>query len=609
MIGSVRRPWTRRLLWLPRLAAAGAALAAFFWTPVDAQRVNPQPKARVVARELARLERTWVDADLPAAFLPSPPRLEWCIDGFPRSPGKDELQVRREVSRASREADIASLSRLHAEGKGWFSSLALADRHIQEGQPDPAEEVLTQALARLRGRVNNALIISQESKRREARGQPLPPPSEPDLNLLALIEIQHAIGALRLERNLAGRSLWEPLKNAIGCAKLVVHYDYGTVATEVRRRLRAPGCTSPSDLTTHDLYNNLIIAYLKAQDFSTPQGEQREDEFRRRYTARTEPIAQNPMFAAVRLLFSRLPPAAPAGGSTAPGAQAQESRVWAVSNAERVLRAGRIESFDPRLCVTLAQAVGAAIEDLGPVFEAGQKLVIDSQPLAQSAEDLRQALEQQRDKLIECARDGVQRLPDSDQLRANQALARLVLVGAIRRGRSGDDVTAGLADESAKNSAQAVQVSLQRRIDLPTLLSAVASPPEELGPRADNWHRAAALDAAASLGLYGQGLGGRDRASAAQKARAYLEAGDSAPTELAALEARLGPWRVLTAYPLVFKGLFAMAAALFIWYLTKLVVLQLRAYSEQFTSFYRIEAQARLRSDRDRGLRPERRPR
>jgi hypothetical protein len=617
---AVHRPWTRRVSYGPWLVALAVLIATVLLArraAPSAEGVLPLPAGPpAVTRALTALERAWVDSDLPATYVvASHPQPLWCPEALvpPRRWSWQRRSWQADVLAAWRRRDTQALIRARDEHRReWLPALALADRRLRERDLDAAEAAFTHLRdVALKDRLYLAGRAAERLRVLEDEGQPLTGTERVDDALLATIYVQHVIGSLRLERNLAGAELWDPLKRAIGSAKLVLLVRHGDVLTERQRALPAPGCADEGALHTHDLYNNLIVAYLKAQDFQ-PNDKGRTRELARKYSARTEPLAHNPWFAALRLLQNQGPFAAAvsnaAGSSARPAsvpsadAIAREARLWALSNAERILRTtqGRTPPYpdDARLCTTLAQATEAALDDLP----------------AEAPAELLEALDPHVLALTQHARVHVAQLDAAQQARAAQAWARLALLAAVRTGaveRARQALAPGTGDwtQAQQATVALLEQTLPLRHDAQALAREVLPAPADAAslarpvlpdePRAQAWRSAARSDLAASLAHAAAQVRARERPRLAAQARALLQPGDDTPVELRDLENSLGVLRLLDGHTQTLLA--GTLLALLAWLATRWLLLQLRARHDLFASFYRLEALARVRHERGRG--------
>jgi hypothetical protein len=261
-----------------------------------------------------------------------------------------------------------------------------------------------------------------------------------------------------------------------------------------------------------------------------------------------------------------------------------------VSNAERLLRerlwGGSLAPPDPLLAVNLAQLAESARGTAPPAARRGLAWLEHA--------------------LVAAARSGRPRVPAARGPVFDRALARVALLDAVRRGAAPElpvDLVSGL-DEEGREAAGAVAVAVALR-SAPDRWAAAATGDDPaaggdaLDGRRGEWLAASRADLAAALARQVRGAPAPVRRPVARRARALLAPGDPRPAVLAEIEQglpwwwRLSPQRWLTG-PLaaaVAAALAAVVAALVGWW----IAIQLRLRRSVFTSFYRLEAEERVR--------------
>lgn len=615
-------PLLAALPWVLALAAGAATFAAVRAAapaPAELGRLLP---TRLTAERAMAVEAGWVEAAFPERYLASPPPAPPCPEGLATVPADLRRRV-AELQPAARRGDEAALAALgelaRERAESWLPSLAYAHALIAHGRLGDAERVLDQSLERgAGGRLNAA---AKEARRRGWRG----PPRE---EVLAAIHLLHAAGYVKIERNRpSSPDLWRALKDPIGHTRLVAPGD----PSWLELRLPAPGCTGgEAALTTFDLYNDLIVGYLATADFHETEAA-RARELRRDYR---DPPDENPLQAVLVRAREEWRPE-------------REYRVWALSNAERLLRdrlwGSELAPPDPLLAVNLAQLLESA-RDEAP------------------AQALR-GLDRQQAALAAAAVAARGRVPAAQREDFDRVLARVALLAAIRGGKPPElppEATAGLDDE-ARRTAAAVGAALTLRARPQAWTAAAASgdvraapapggdgpdggdgearagdrgaaaaasggrgaggagtprdgagPPaaspldaeaaEALADRARPWLAASRADLAASLARQVRGAPEPVREEVARVAEALLRPGDPRPAELAEIERGLGfAWRLSPAV-LATSGwaaaVAALAAAVVAGLLGAWIALHLRLRRALFTSYYRLEAAERLRGPR-----------
>ena len=527
----------------------------------------------------AALERGWVEPAFREQFLTRPVAGTPCVDDLAMSPA-----VRTALAGALAIDSNEQLSQVHQRfGDTWLPGLLLGQRLLGQGDSARALDVLTNVYGRARiqslmGRVVDAA----------RRGDPRRAPTTAET--LAVIHLLQAYGVAQIEtRRTVGEDYWRALKNPIGAVKVLSARGVtGTVVdapNHDEHRLPAPGCPPPGrnrdthdTLTSLDLYNNLIVGYLEAGSFVETDA-RRQAEFKRTYD---DPAHENPLQQVLRAAVSQRMPD-------------DEHWVWALSNAERLLRDRRFSQFgafaNPYLALTLVQLVG-------------QANTLELAPMAQGA------LQRERASLVESALAHRSTVDERRRPAFDQALARASLLVAATMSRPlslPTDVLANLGDEprsvaDAVSAALAVRVDPDRRIAAATAASdqaaAMLGPAnEELGRRRDPWLAALRSDVA---GHVASGAWAReDPDGAARLARRLLRPGDPRPQALDTLSSSLGFGARARLWWAGWRGvgrwLLAAAAGLLVWIVGRWWGGQWRLRQSLFTSFYRREAQARLR--------------
>jgi hypothetical protein len=527
----------------------------------------------VVTRHTEAVERSWIDDAFQEGYLPAPPATPPCPGGLRFVPESERRRVAAAMAAGGNETVDRLRVLVEERPASWLAALALGNRLLQEDRIGLGQEVLGTYLRRPEtgSAVRKALNAA-------AAGTAWTGPSSEEV--LGLIHLLHADGYAQIQQNLAGPELWTSLKNPIGCAKLLsLRGALGEVAglsTAWKLPLPAPGCEASDDaLSTYDLYNNLIVGYLETREFSESD-ERRSREFDRSYR---DPPRENPLQAVLeRVVRERNPE--------------REYWVWAVSNAERLLRARRWERAeplsDPRLAVNLAQLMESALP-MAP--EAAVE------PLEEEVSVLTEAAWQ--------ARDGIS---PSRRHAFAPALSRMVLIDAARGGgvrTLPPDLARHLSEEQAAVAA-AVAAAAALRADPGAWAEAIRSRPDELlaplGEWRGAWLSASRRDLAASVALRGRGAEAEERRKWARRASGLLDTWDEDPEELDQIQEGLGLlWRlpllrILTSLPaMVLAALLAGSAA---WAVGWFLALQLRRRKSLFTSFYRLEARQQLRRNR-----------
>lgn len=559
---------------LPALGAAAAAALALTWWA--AARPAPEELAALLppepeSRHVQAVEREWIDDAFELRWIPAPPASPPCPDGVRTVPGPLRNAVAGALAGGTSPDALARLGALAREHReSWLPALAYAVRLIEAGRLADAERVLD---AQLEGGAGAALEARVRTRRDRGWAQPRE-------EVLAAIHLLHAAGYARLARHRTDPSLWPALKNPIGYAKLVADGP-----TWIRGRLPAPGCGEEEgrSLSTYDLYNNLIVGYVDPGGF-TGSAAARARELHRRYD---DPPEANPLQEVMQAMLAE------PEGEPAPE---RESWLWAVSNAERLLRErlwGTAAPPDPLLALNLAQ-----------LYESARPLARDEAlaPLAAGQAELVAAARAARDRVPETARPEFER-----------ALVPLELAAAVTAGRPPaiPEEAAAALGPAERETVEAMRSALRLRAEPAVWVAVVtgekddeeaAAAIETLGARRRAWRSASRSDFAASLAR--QVVGGPEelRRDVARRAETLLLPGDERPAALDEIEEGLGlGWRLAPRVLLtsgwaavLLAALAAAAGGALGWWIATVA----RLRRSLFTSYYRLEAAERLRGAR-----------
>jgi hypothetical protein len=518
-------PWLRAARFVVPILAA----AIFFWTGFERVAIDAKTLGDASFRATRHVEKAWLDRALPLDYLSVLVVETPCLGGRLSS-----LEDRALTAFHGR--DDGTLARLGAEdGSSWLPALLRSELLIERGEAARALEVLRE-------------WSRQSAYERMALRLDLPIDDQ-----RALIHFWHRFAFLQHQTNSRDQKLfWQSLKNPIGRVRMLSRGGQTELAlgtpTWDRHPLPAPFCSS-TKLSSFDLYNNLLVAYLEAPGFSET-ARRRQAELARPYDDRPE---VNPVLAALR-------------AAETTEVESNEGFVWALSNAERLLRDLRINrrglpdhgQLATNLALLIAEAerfLPAQRQDLlGLVAELTEKAAArasslpEIQPMVERLEAL---------LLIETASAAA---PSSSRAE----LGPIINAVALRR------------DPAA----------------LETWLQGKTEP--ELGEEGARWQEALRTDLAAALAqnALAQESSSAARGVAARQARALLR-GAQTPAELIALEAGLpfsARWRSAFASTggRAFLALL-LAGALFVLLFVLERELAFRHYL--LTSFYRREAE------------------
>lgn len=578
----LRRPRNPLLLALPWLAAALAAVGCYHVVreldvePRDIEEVLP---ALTLSSAYAQAEeRRWIEDAFPEVYLPAPVSDLPCATGVRAArPWNTRIsEALSWVGDGRLDDAVAELAEIDdRDPANWVAGLTLGMVLAREGRLGEAEAVLRSLYGRrsVQTTVREAVENAQSNRS-----------GGPDTeDVRGAIHLLHAYGYVLIETHRGGDELWPVLRYPIGCSKLLALRGatdrMRRLPTWAEHRIGAPGCgLTEHSLTTLDLYNNLVVAYLENPGFRGEDG-RLERELRRTYA---DPPHENPLLAILERASAEFPSAElPAE---------REHWLWAVSNAERLLKQRRESNAGELENVRLAYNLAALMESALAVVPPGA----------------RAALTGRKNDLAAVAMAGRRSVLPRQQVELDRALTRLELLEAVRSGTLpplDDSLTEDL-DGAQSEVLSAVAFALSQRRNGRSWLVQVSSPGDairaSLGRRAAGWLEASRRDFAATLASRAAEAPDDEKPWWARWARRTLEPGDAKPAELRALEKEVGFFsgsvRWLTS-PFS-AGVAAILAAAVAWIAAAWLAVQLGQRRDLTTSFYRLEARAQLRRGR-----------
>ncbi len=564
-----RRPRQLVLLVVPWVAALAvvALMLRFSFPPAlpEAEQVTAwldlesTAFPRTAFPRTANVELGWIEEAFPVSkvrYLPAPPGPPPCPDGL-RTVGP-RLRGAVQTALGSEPPDMDELGALQERNAdSWLPPLALASSLLAgraEVKRADLGEAETTLKAAFKARAVESLIDKAALAAKGRLGRKLPTEQ-----VLAAIHLLQTSGYLRLKRNRIGDDhYWRDFKNPIGASRIVAALGKGggvsDVSTWVKLDLPPPGCAGKSVgdgewLTTFDLYT---------RDFE-------DDPARRNYeVARPyrDPPQENPLQAVLNRMVEQWDPAL-------------EYRVWAISNAERLLREQGVSLDNARLALNLAQLMQSA-EPVAPAV-ALPALLLQESLSARS------------------------HLGSREKAAFNRGLSRLALIAGAHLGRPtalAQQALASLPAEQRRVADQAVAAQALRA-DSDTVLTLLTSGGteglEKLEKGARPWLVALRQDAAA--GIVAGGSEEVDDLKARLLAARAVLAGVPAPDAVREAEKQLGlVWTLLR----IFRsrlGVLLLSASVgaVVWLPLAWLTLILRRRRELMTSFYRLEVEHRLK--------------
>lgn len=465
----------------------------------------------VPAMRTAEVERGWVAEGFSSEYLVAPVGPMPCaavadaVSPYERNTIQEAIAAANQTDEDVRIEQLAAISD-SASGNLLVAQM-LGTALIEAGRYPEAERVLTQALERSQedetiiraARVNTSLDLD-------------------DRAVSTVIHVHHALGVARLSQSSA-EPPWVSLKNVIGSVKpLARRRLLGTTRGEPawsRLRITAPGCAAGGNtraLSTYDLFNNLVVGYMRGK--FTGSVRDRSNEFTRR--RKTYPNGVH------RLLLAQVERARANNWQN-------EAQLWALSNVEQVLDFRMPD--DARLAFNSVQII-----DWWTSAERCPADVCTAELMGEIAKTRDQLVEQIfRRRNV----DDEQRGPfarGAVRMLATSSLDRARVADAARSMRDWLPPAERTTLEDLLN-ADAARRALPHYLFAPPAENEPKDEPPyaKLGPRADKWRTAAMSDVAAVAAKWASQRPPNEQ-SAALIAIRQLLGGAEAPRELKDLE-------------------------------------------------------------------------
>lgn len=532
---------------------------------------------KVPARKTTEVERTWVAEGFNPEYLVAP------VGPMPCAAVADPA-----ASAAAAQEDpdvrIDELSALHAAAPdNLLVAQMLGTTLIETGRHAEAERVLAEALEE-----------SQEDERIIAASRANASVDLDDLALSNVIHVHHALGVARLSQS-ATTPPWVSLKNVIGSVKPLINRRLRRTSrgqpTWALLFIAAPGCPrvrGSGALSTYDLYNNLVVGYMRGTFAGTDRDREREF-FRPR---------KNYPGALHRLLLAQVERAKANGWQN-------EAQLWALSNVERIIDERRPE--DARLAYNSVQVIDWWTNSGRCPKEVCTPELLDGiaevrNGLVEQAFRRRNVADEQKGAF---ARGAVGMLASSTLDRARVADASSTLrewLPVSQRQTLADLVTAGNARTAlprwlfAPKTADAPKTAEERAEE--------QEPPyAKLGPRAQAWYEAARTDVAAAVAAWAAPRSPREQRAALVAIRQLLGTSE-APPELVKLEGQRSWFDRLVVRMVASKVFWAVVAVLIgglLWLVLLWILVHVREWGLLRVSFYNVEHEYLAGIDREPG--------
>jgi hypothetical protein len=396
-----------------------------------------------------------------------------------------------------------------------------------------------------------------------------------DVQFSTIIHLHHALGIARLSEA-GSEPPWKAVKNVIGSVRELSRKRLlGTAkgqSTASKLLIAAPGCPpSPGSLSSYDLYNNLIVGYVRRPDYKDT------DVNRRHEFARPSKTYPSPIY---QLLMAQVERAKANGWK-------DESFLWALSNAEQVLDFRRPD--DARLNVNIVQLLdwwmdaARCKEICTPDLVKGLHALLDDL-IARAIRRHNVPSEQQREFATAVTRLLAESHADRAALAADLATIRGWL--PAEQAQAADDL---LNAERARAALPQFVVDPQPDTELAV---------DKLGHRADRWYAAALSDFVATAATWAGGRSATEKRQIIVASRQLLGAA-SPPPELVELESHL-PWTQRVAVRLTASKSWWASVGLFfaviVWLAVVWILLQIREWRALHGSFYNAELKYQRRT-------------
>jgi hypothetical protein len=527
-------------------------------------------QVKIAPHATAAEESTWVASGFATGYLmapvgPLPCRA--CLDGLPPNDRDAARQALDAVEAGGDgEAAITTIAAINDSHPGnLLVADILATLLVRAERFPEADQVISKAFDSTSSDEQIIAAAKQTYSRLDLD----------DVQFSTIIHLHHALGIARLSQA-GSEPPWKALKNVIGSVRELSRKRLlGTTkgqATASKLLIAAPGCPrGTNSLSSYDLYNNLIVGYVRRPDYKDTDADRRHEFLR---PSKTYPGAVN------QLLAAQVERAKSNGWKN-------ESNLWALSNAEQVLDWRRPD--DARLNVNMVQLLDWWKND-----ERCNGICTP---------ELLARLQTVEDDLIAAAvrRHNV----TADQQREfASAVTRLLAESHTDRAALANDIATirGWLPADQAHAADDLLNAERTRAALPQFIvdpqPDTELPVEKLGHRADRWYAAALSDFTAAAAKWASGRSPSEKRQVIVASRQLLGA-TAAPPELAELEAQL-PWTQRMAVRLTAsKTWWAAASLLFaaaVWFLVIWILLQIREWRTLRTSFYNAELKYQRRT-------------
>ncbi|HVE70303.1 MAG TPA: hypothetical protein VNI54_02965 [Thermoanaerobaculia bacterium] len=530
--------------------------------------VDVQPVA------IAAVEQEWVADGFEPQYLVAPVGPQPCPAAVDLAPPNEQAALRQAFAIVQGGGDSAEELAVvtDAQPSNLLVALIHATALVRAERFIEAERVITQAFDRT---TTDETIIAAA----RVRGSKV---DLDDYGFSTVIHLHHALGYARLQS--AADPPWKSLKNVIGSVEQLSRQRLLGGATRgggaaSRLPIAAPGCPPGGDsLSSYDLFNNLIVGYIRARGKYSDTDRNRQREFFREPRTYPRPL---------RLLLLAQHPREKASDWK------NEAELWALSNAERVVDIRHPD--DARLAFNIIQLIDW--------WSAPERCPNDV-----CTEELRTQLRAERDLLLERA---LRRRNVTEEQRAVFAAGavRMLAQSSLDRAKLESDLQQlrGWLPAQKAATLDDLMASGRARMAMAKWLVDPAEDAEEpygkLGRRAERWREAAVRDFAAAAATWAGARPPTERRQVLVAIRQLLGSGD-APPVVTALEQQFSSTQRLRIRMTGWKAwwaLVAFAAALALWLVLMWIIAQVREALSLRESFYNVELEHLRGRPRDPG--------
>jgi hypothetical protein len=431
---------------------AGILLYSFItpWQDIP-HETTPKPAPPIITdtffKEARKIEMAWINNtfDLELDYLLAPVSPLPCPNNISDIPEGIRAQTQQAINTAQIGQFTQSIGLLNSlvrdESAHWLPVLTLAELYAQHNQDMVALQILERYLdANARQTLINQLRQNQDQ-------------SEDTRIYMVHLLYMNALLRLKTQQYHSDHLLWGGLKYPLKFSK-----QLGLIPTSNKQPIQTPGCSyDANDLTTYALYNNLIVGYLKTQNFIASQSLW-QNECKRKYGA--PPLNKNPLFPILDDLCS--------------GNRKMETYwEWTISNAESLLTMAPTPQ-DSLLSFNLMLLIDSLIQRGDQVAN----------------QDVQQALSQKKEEMLNHSLSEWESAPEGYKQILGPSLAKSATSIAVNQGGNiPTNLELYQTDEQASKVIKAIRltVSIRNGDPIQWLTTRRGEIKQTLEKRADEW--------------------------------------------------------------------------------------------------------------------------